>query len=90
MDKPDGSNATLRMNLMGEHSQRIEPHGNKPRRMDETSWQQPRLMGDNTSRRSLMECTAAPIGSSHAYWLRSMACGRTYWENLLGEPCRKD
>lgn len=80
-EQPSGS-ATLRVNLMGEHSQRIEPHGNKPRRMDETSWQQPRLMGDNN-------LTAQPDGVySRAYWEqpRLLASFHGVWEHLMGEP----
>lgn len=82
-EQPSGS-ATLRVNLMGECIQRIEPQGSKPRRMDETSWQQPCLMGDNTSRRSLMECTAVPIGGAatptgFAPWRVGEPHGRTYW-----------
>ena len=78
MDKPDGSNATLRVNLMGEHSQRIKPQGNKPRRMDETSWQQPRLMGDNN-------LTAQPDGVySRAYWGAATPTGFVPWR--VGAP----
>ena len=80
-EQPSGS-ATLRVNLMGEHSQRIKPQGSKPRRMDETSWQQPCLMGDNTSREQ-------PDGVySRAYWEqpRLLASFHGVWENLLGKP----
>lgn len=50
--------------------------------MDETSWQQPRLMGDNTSREQ-------PDGVySRAYWEqpRLLASFHGVWENLMGEP----
>ena len=82
-EQPSGS-ATLRVNLMGEHSQRIEPHGNKPRRMDETSWQQPRLMG----RQYL---TAQPDGVySRAYWEqpRLLASFHGVWEQPHGRTYR--
>lgn len=79
MEQPHGSNATRRMNLMGECIQRIEPHGNKPRLWSNlmgaphTSWHGNNLMG------SLMETNH----TSREHIPRLMGTLHGVWEHLL-------
>ena len=79
MDKPDGSNATLRVNLTAEHSQRIKPHGNKPR-----LWSN--LTGAATPDGKTITSREQPDGVySHASreQPRLLASFHGVWENLL-------